>query len=129
MRMILIAAALLAAAPAEANSCTGLESRATPLSRKADAALIRQLARQGVRASGIGQAITDGKWRVIWATPQEAENGIFFFQRQAKGWRLKGTWGGVVAPGEQADVRSWARNIGAPPRIARCFADRAAAEE
>ena len=81
------------------------------------------------RYVSIGEVLSDGKWRVIWATPENAENGVYFFRRGAKAWRYVDVWGGVVAPGEKPGVLSWARKLGAPPAIARCFADTAAAEE
>lgn len=129
MRPMILIAALLAASPAHAAMCPALLTKATPATRAADAALIRKLAHQNVRASGIGEVLSDGKWRVIWATPENAENGVYFFRRGAKAWRYVDVWGGVVAPGEKPGVLSWARKLGAPPAIARCFADTAAAEE
>ena len=129
MRPLLLIAALLAASPAYAATCPTLLAKATPATRAADAALIRKLAHQNVRASGIGDVLSDGKWRVIWATPENAENGVYFFRRGAKGWRYVDVWGGVVAPGEKPGVLQWARKLGTPPAIARCFADTAAAEE
>lgn len=129
MRTLVAIAALLAASPAYAATCPALLAKATPAARAADAALIRKGSHQNVRASGIGEAISDGKWRVVWATPEDAENGVFFFRRTGKAWRYVNVWGGVIAPGEQTDAVSWARKLGASPAIAKCFAETVAGEE
>ena len=133
--LIVLAAAtgLFVASPAQANSCTAWQTKATPATRAADAAMIRKGSKQDVRTSGIGTVITDGKWRLIWATPEAAENGVFFFRRAGKaGWHYVDVWGGVVAPDEKSDAIQWARKLaggGPGPKIAKCFADTVAGEE
>jgi hypothetical protein len=119
--------ALLIAAPAEARSCAGLVVRTTAASRAADATLIRQQARQPDSARNIGAVLNDGRWRLIWATPDAAERGVYFFRQTGKrGWRYADVWGGVIAPGEEADVAKWARGLtsgGPDARTVRCFID------
>jgi hypothetical protein len=120
---------LATASPVQAADCAGLTAKLTSASRTADAAMIRKQAGQKVRAGGINAVLTDGQWRLVWASPVNAEQGVFFFRRTGKsGWRYVDVWGGVAAPDEHGDVVKWARALssgdGAPPRIAQCFADR-----
>lgn len=126
MRGIIFMAALLAvSSPAHATNCAAIIVKNTAANRIADAALIRRSAGQSVVASGVIKAISDGRWRLIKATPKDAEAGIYFFRRTSKGgWRYIDVWGGVIAPGEEGDVRSWAgklRGGGPSPRVVTCF--------
>lgn len=129
LTIILAAAGLALASPAQAADCAALTAKLTSATRTADAAMIRKQAGQKVRASGIDAVLTEGQWRLVWASPVNAEQGVFFFRRTGKsGWRFVDIWGGVAAPDEREDVVKWARALGggdgAPPRIAQCFADR-----
>lgn len=128
MRGIIFMAALLAiSSPTQAANCAAITVKNTAANRIADAALIRRGAGQSVVASGIVKAISDGQWRLIKATPKDAEAGIYVFRRTAKGgWRYLDVWGGVIAPGEEGDVRNWARKLrggGPAPRVVNCFID------
>lgn len=122
-----VAALLLAAPPAEARGCAGLVVRSTAASRMGDATLIWQQARQPVSARNIGTVLNDGRWRLIWATPDEAERGVYFFRQAGKrGLRYADVWGGVIAPGDEAGVAKWARGLtsgGPDTRTVRCFID------
>lgn len=126
MRCIVMLAGLFTlASPAYADSCAAITVKSSAVSRSTDAALIRRGAQQSVAASGIVKVISDGQWRLIKAAPKDAEAGIYVFRRAAKtGWRYLDVWGGVIAPGEENDVRDWARKLrggGPSPRVVACF--------
>jgi hypothetical protein len=126
MRGIIFVAGLLAVtSPANASNCAAITVKNSAANRVADAALIRRGAGQSVVASGIVKTISDGQWRLIKATPKDAEAGIYVFRRTAKAsWRYIDVWGGVIAPGEEGDVRDWARKLrggGPSPRVVTCF--------
>lgn len=125
--IIFMAGLLVVASPAYAANCAAITVKNSAANRIADAALIRRGAGQSVVASGIVKTISDGQWRLIKATPKDAEAGIFLFRRTAKAsWRYIDVWGGVIAPGEENDVRDWARKLrggGPSPRVVNCFVD------
>jgi hypothetical protein len=129
------AAGLLFAVPAgAADRCAALVAKQNSVTRATDAARIKRSdASASVGAADIGKVMVEGPWRVVWATPKNAERGVYFFRRGAKGlYRLAGTWGGVLAPGERQDGIKWASAIkggGPSPRLARCFADAVIAGE
>jgi hypothetical protein len=120
---------LIMATPASAaGSCAAFVAKQTPASRSADAARIhRAESAQTFGDKGIGKVMVQGPWRLVWATPKDAERGVYFFRRTPKGgYRLAGTWGGVLAPDERQDGIKWASEIkggGPSPRLAGCFAD------
>jgi hypothetical protein len=129
------AAGLLFAIPAvAADRCAPLVAKQSSVTRASDAARIKRSESSAlVAAADIGKVMVEGPWRIVWATPKNAERGVYFFRRGAKGfYRLAGTWGGVLAPDERQDGIKWANAIkggGPSPRLARCFADAVIAGE
>jgi hypothetical protein len=97
----------------------------TSATRAADARLVSGSG-QRVTAANISYVLAEPGWRLIWATPKNAERGVFFFRKTGKTFRLVDTWGGVIAPDERADTAKWARTRpggGPSPRLSACFAD------
>lgn len=130
----LVNAAAPASTAAPANSCAVFVVKPTPASRAADAARVRSADRnQKIDASGIGTVMVEGPWRLVWATPKNAERGVYFFRRTKNGgYRLATTWGGILAPDERQDGITWASQIkggGPSPKLAACFADTVIAGE
>ncbi|PTS74564.1 hypothetical protein DBR17_16890 [Sphingomonas sp. HMWF008] len=125
MLMTMTAAAALPA------PCTTLRQPLGAVVRAAEAKRIGRDAKQTVKPDGVTLILADGPWRLVWATPAEAERGVYFYRRTAKGgYRLIDTWGGVIAPEERKETIAWAQaRAGHPPqRIADCFADALLAE-
>jgi hypothetical protein len=128
MRILSIATILaMVAGPAAAASrddCAAL--RASASARAADAMLVTRVGKQAVSAKQVGYALREGDWRLVWATPSEAERGVFFFHRTGRaGYRLVETWGGVIPPDERASTIAWAQARRGHPsrRLATCFVD------
>ncbi|WP_353205577.1 hypothetical protein [Sphingomonas sp.] len=106
--------------------CIKLRQPIGPVVRAAEAKRLTRDARQQIKPDGVTLILADGPWRLVWATPAEAERGVYFYRRTAKGgYRLIDTWGGVIAPEERTETVAWAQARGGhpPQRIAGCFAD------
>jgi hypothetical protein len=119
----MLAAALLISASA---GCAALAPPLTPRIRHSEAARISSLAHQRVRPSDISYRLVEGNWRLIFATPAEAERGVFVLRRTGARDRLVDIWGGILSPDERGQAAAWARSLpggGVPPRIARCMDD------
>lgn len=64
-----------------------------------------------------------GDWRLVWATPADSEEGIWFLKRSPQGYHLVETWGGISSSAaDQAHDVTWATRLGVPGPLARCFA-------
>ncbi len=114
----------LAAAPG--NSCAALRPAMTATQRAADAVLVTRVGKQEVTAAQVNHVLAEGDWRLVWATPADAERGVFFFHRAGrKGYRLVDTWGGVIAPDDRSGSIAWAQARPGHPsrRLATCFVD------
>lgn len=132
MRFPMIALAMMSAmlavpaAAAPGDRCTALRPPTTAAQRAADAALVTRLARQKVGAAQVSHVLVEGDWRLVWATPADAERGVFFFHRAGrKGYRLVDTWGGIIAPDDRSGSITWAEGRAGHPsrRLATCFVD------
>lgn len=115
--------ALLLAGASPAAGCTH-PTLSGPM-RAAMSGVIRRQARQPVKASEISDIMDGGEWRLVWATPAEAERGVYFLKRSRSTWKYVDVWGGVIAPDERASTIAWAQKRGStlPRPLARCFAD------
>ena len=120
--------ASLGASPALAGTsgCAALRQPETAARRAADAALVTRIGKQKVSAAQVSHVLAESGWRLVWATPSDAERGVFFFHRAGRGaYRLVDVWGGVIAPEDRADSLAWARGRAGHPseRLATCFVD------
>jgi hypothetical protein len=111
---------------APGDRCAALRPPNSAAQRSADAALVTRVGKQRVSAAQVGFVLAEGDWRLVWATPSDAERGVFFFHRAGRhGYRLVDTWGGVIAPDERSDTIAWAQARAGHPsrRLAVCFVD------
>ena len=123
---MILATALLLAAQSGGN-CSALAPRLTPAVRRVEAARVTSLSRFRVRPADVSYVLGDSNWRLVFATPADAERGVFVLRRAGRGYRLVDTWGGVMAPDEHGQAAAWARALsggGVPARLAACM-DRA----
>ncbi len=112
--------------PASArSSCSQMTVRLNAASRLKDARLT-STATDPVRAANVSYVLVEPGWRVIWATPDNAERSVYFFRRLGKdSYRLVDSWGGVIAPDERKETVAWARHLkggGPSEALSRCFA-------
>jgi hypothetical protein len=105
-------------------SCAHLAVALNPSLRRAEARQIAMLSGQRVRASGVSYVLAERNWRLVFATPNDAERGVYVLRRSGSGYRLIDTWGGVLAPNERGEATTWARGLkggGVPHRLAACM--------
>lgn len=122
--MLLAAALLVTAQPAA--SCAAVTPALTTAVRRTEAQRVTRLARQAVRPSDVGYVLNEGNWRLVFATPRNAERGVFVLRRAGNVYRLIDIWGGVISPDDRGDAVAWARALpggGVPARLAQCMED------
>ncbi|CAN5548420.1 hypothetical protein BH10PSE14_BH10PSE14_24760 [soil metagenome] len=111
---------------APGDRCAALHPATTAAQSRADAALVTRVGKQKVAAAQVSHVLAEGDWRLVWATPADAERGVFFFHRAGRqGYRLVDTWGGVIAPDDRSGSIAWAQARAGHPsrRLATCFVD------
>lgn len=128
-RMILLVLGFGALAPAAgvaAAPCAGVDTALTEAREAASAPLVAQSVSAEVAAKdvSVGHYFAEGAWFVIGAEIPVADGeGYFFFERAGGAARLHDVWGGYADPSEAGALADWARALGAPDALARCFAD------
>ena len=110
------------------DACSGLRVALTPQLRSTEAARVAKAARQRIGGREVSLILAEANWWLVWATPKDAERGVYFFRQDATktGRRLVDTWGGIIAPDDRADAIDWAMKLkggGVSPKLAGCFAD------
>lgn len=117
-------------AASAAVPCTGVDTRLTDARRQSYAPLVAGALTERVGSSevAIRHYLADGGWGVLGAEVPVADGeGFFFFERTGDKLRLRDTWAGYADPSELAELAEWARKLGAPETLARCFAHEAVA--
>ncbi len=70
----------------------------------------------------VGAIMESGGWSVIYVSTPVSDDGVMFFQMAGGKKRFRDIWGGYADPSERSELASWARKLGAPQDLARCFA-------
>jgi len=120
--MILAGAFLLALQ--SSSACSVVTPRLTQAVRRVEAARVATLSRRRVRPTEVSHVISDGEWRLVFATPTNSERGVFVMRRTGRNYRLVDTWGGVLAPSDRGHAAGWARSLprgGVPAVLANCM--------
>jgi len=64
-----------------------------------------------------------GNWSAAYVSTPISDDGVMFFQTVDGKKQFRDVWGGYADPSEKPEVVSWAKKLGAPERLARCFAE------
>jgi hypothetical protein len=120
-----LALALLAGCPRVfAQGCDGIDTTLTDARRAEYSALVAKAVAPSVRAGQVEvlHVFEDGTWSAVEATTPVSDIGMFFFDTSQGSKRFKDVWGGVADVSERPQLVGWASKLGAPVRLARCFA-------
>ncbi len=73
----------------------------------------------------IDKAISLKNWAAVWATPKNAEQGIFFYSQGKSGLTFHDVWGGFALPSDKPDVVRWVKKLSSsvPDDFAECAAE------
>jgi hypothetical protein len=73
----------------------------------------------------IDKALTLENWTAVWATRQNAEQGIFFYSQEKSGLTFHDVWGGYATPSDKPNIVQWVKKLSSsvPDDFAECFAE------
>jgi hypothetical protein len=127
--VVVILMASASAARAQ-GACRGVDEKLTSGSKQEYAALIAQDLRGKVKPSQVEELafMKEGAWSVAYVSTPVSDNGYFFSAEERGTKRAKDVWGGMAEPSERTQIAGWAKKLGAPDRLARCFALHATGE-
>ena len=117
----------LAAGTASAAPCKGVDQTLTAALSQDYARLVAKDLRSNVKPSQIEVLafMREAPWSVVYVSTPVSDNGYFFFEESRGAQRAKDVWGGMAQPSERPELIRWARKLGAPKKLAQCFAHRA----
>jgi hypothetical protein len=125
-----LAAGLLgfASGTACAAPCAGVDQTLTAARGDEYARLVAEDLRGDVKPSQIKVLafMREAPWSVAYVSTPISDDGYFFFEERRGTKRAKDVWGGMAQPSEKPELVAWARKLGAPEKLARCFALHAA---
>lgn len=107
-----------------AAPCSGVEQKLTDASKREYSSLVAKSVTAKVRPSQveISNLIESGAWSAVSASTPVSDDGVFFFQTADGAPQFKDVWGGSADPSERPELIKWAKKLGAPDNLARCFA-------
>ncbi len=104
--------------------CTGVAADLSAAQKADYATLVAEVVGHGVKPSEIVlyRYLRSGDWSAVHAGTPRTDPGVLFFQEVDGHKRFKEAWGGWASPSDQPALAKWARRLGAPTDLARCFA-------
>lgn len=114
-------AAAIAAAPA----CNGVDTSLTKDRKQEYSLLVAAALGNNVKPAQIeiSRFMQSGHWSAVYASTPESDDGVLFFETANGHPQFKDVWGGWADPSEKPELVAWAKGLGAPDDLARCFAD------
>lgn len=64
-----------------------------------------------------------GSWSAAYVSTPVSDDGVMFFQTVDGKKQFRDVWGGYADPSEKPELVAWAKKLGAPQGLAKCFAD------
>lgn len=109
---------------AHADICDGIVIHSVSARQQEYAALIARTIDRRARAGTVKveRLLREDAWSAAFAQIPGHENGIFFFEEIGGKKTFKQVWSGTAEAWESPFLMRWAVNLGAPERLAGCFA-------
>lgn len=118
-------AAPLPPAFAANNACDGVKVEATQARKQEYAPLVVSAMEHKIKPAQVefNALMESGDWSAAYISTPVSDDGVMFFQAVNGKKRFRDVWGGWADPSEKPELVSWARKLGAPAGLARCFAE------
>ncbi|WP_119389214.1 hypothetical protein [Taklimakanibacter lacteus] len=124
--IVAIGLAGLGAAPALAagGACAGVKVEVTQARKGEYAPLVASAIGNRIKPAQVtfNAILESGDWSAAYVSTPVSDDGVMFFQRVGGKKRLRDVWGGYAEASEKPELVSWARKLGVPRNLARCFA-------
>ncbi|XSG82577.1 MAG: hypothetical protein ACPW61_02015 [Methyloligella sp. ZOD6] len=117
---LMLTGAIASGSAYAADPCKGVEQTITDAKKREYSQLVAKSMTGKVKPSqvGLSNVLESGSWSAVYASTPVADDGVFFFQNK----KNKDVWGGWADPSERPELIDWAKQLGAPDDLARCFA-------
>ncbi|WP_048648845.1 hypothetical protein [Nitratireductor soli] len=116
----------LAVVPAGASplKCDGVDTQLTKERRAEYTGLVAQALEMKPKVANveIDKFMQSGAWSAVYASTAVSDDGVLFFETVGGKKQFKDVWGGIADPSERKELIDWAKDLGSPENLAKCFA-------
>lgn len=107
------------------GACDGIKVEATKARKQEYAALAASALDNKVRPARVKfiSIMENGNWSAAYVSTPVSEDGVMFFQTVDGKKQFRDVWGGYAEPSEKPELVTWAKKLGAPQDLAKCFAE------
>jgi hypothetical protein len=115
---------MLTSAFAANSACDGVKVEMTKTRKQEYASLVAAAMDKKVKPAQVEfEAIMEsGDWSAAYISTPVADDGVMFFQTLNGKKQFRDVWGGFADPSEKPELVAWAKKLGAPEKLAKCFA-------
>ncbi|TIS54650.1 MAG: hypothetical protein E5W82_01245 [Mesorhizobium sp.] len=107
------------------SACNGVKVEVTKARKQEYAPLVASAMDNKVKPAQVkfSAIMESGNWSAADVSTPESDNGMMFFQAINGKKRFREVWGGWADLSERPELISWAKKLGAPQDLAKCFAE------
>lgn len=122
--VVLLLGFLAPSAAAAAAPCPGVDTSLSEDQKQEYAQLVASAVGNGVAPAQVNiiEYMQSGSWSAVHASTPQTDPGFLFFETAGGRPQFKEAWGGMASPSEAPQLIAWAKDLGAPDALARCFA-------
>ncbi|MER8884256.1 hypothetical protein NKH84_12290 [Mesorhizobium sp. M0902] len=115
----------LTSAFAANNACDGIKVEVTKARKQEYAPLVVSAMTNKFKPAQAKffSIMESGSWSAAYVSTPVSDDGVMFFQTVDGKKQFRDVWGGYAEPSEKPELVSWAKKLGAPQDLAKCFAE------
>jgi hypothetical protein len=107
------------------HDCDGVKVEVTTARKQEYAPLVASAMENKVKPAQVefSTIMESGNWSAAYVSTPVSDDGVMFFQTVNGKKHFREVWGGYADPSEKPELVSWAKKLGAPQDLAKCFAE------
>lgn len=110
---------------AATDVCDGVKLELTKERKQAYAPVVSAAVNNKVKPAKVefNAILESGDWSAAYVSTPIADDGMMFFQTVDGKKKFRDVWGGFADDSDKPQLIAWAKKLGAPDKLARCFAE------
>lgn len=113
------------------NACDGVKVEVTKARKQEYAPLVASAMDNKVKPAQVkfSTIMESGNWSAAYVSTPVSDDGVMIFQTVDGKKRFRDVWGGWADPSERLELVAWAKKLGVPVDLAKCFAETVTGDE
>lgn len=107
------------------GACDGVKVDVTKARKQEYAPLVASALDKKIKPARVKfiTIMENGNWSAAYVSTPVSDDGVMFFHTVDGKKQFRDVWGGYADPSEKPELVSWAKKLGAPQDLAKCFAE------